>query len=70
MGLTDCNGTTSVRQFSHVKVANPHHARWAQTGTVVRLDLQTRRVWVMFPDGQVIRMASRSVQVLASKRAA
>lgn len=67
MGLTDRNGTASLRQFSHVKLAHPRSAYYGQTGTVVRIDLQRRRVWVALPGGTVVETGHRSVEVLAPR---
>jgi hypothetical protein len=66
MGLTD-RVATSLKQFSHVKITHPRHAYYGQTGTVVRIDLARRKVWVSLPGGQVVPAGHRSVEVIVPR---
>lgn len=66
--MNDATGLFPLRQFAHVKVVRRGHSRFLQTGAVIRTDINLRKVWVAFPDGKVIRLSNRSVEVLVSKR--
>lgn len=62
--LTDRNGIRLIRLHSHVKVTHPRHSYTGQTGTVVRVDIPTRRIWIALPNGAVVPAGHRSVEVL------
>ena len=64
MGLTDRLGRLSLKPFSHVKITHPRHSYYGQTGTVVRIDLGQRKVWVALPGGTVVPAGHRSVEVV------
>lgn len=68
-GLTDWTGLSPLRQHAHVKITNRNHSKHGQTGTVVRIDQDKRRVWVALPDGSVVPAGHRSVEVLVPKPA-
>lgn len=61
-GLNDCTGLFPLRQFSHVKIVNPRHAHYLQTGTIVRI--KAPRVWIALPGGVVVKAGHRSVEVV------
>lgn len=67
MGLNDRTGRTSVKMFSHVRVTNPAHRYYGSTGTVVRIDIVRRKVWIALPNGRVTGARNLSVEVVASK---
>lgn len=69
MGLSDRTGICPLRMFSHVKITHPRHAYFHQTGTVVRIDTGTRRVWVSLPSGTVVPAGHRSVEVIVPRPA-
>lgn len=61
--LSDWNGVW-IEQHAHVKIRHPRHAYHGRTGTIVRWDLDTRRVWVQLPGGITVAAASRSIEVM------
>lgn len=63
-GMTDRNGVDPLRMLSHVKITHPRHSYYGATGTVVRIDIRQRRVWVALPGGVVAPAGHRSVEVV------
>lgn len=69
MGLVDYTGITPIRRFSHIKVVRRNHHRYGQTGTVIRINEDTNKVWVVFPDGSLSQVGRRSLEVIVPRRA-
>lgn len=67
MGLKDRNGIRSLREHSHVKITHPRHANYGETGTVVRIDMEKRKVWIALPGGRTTFAGHRSVEVIAPR---
>ncbi len=65
-GLTDRTGRATFRRFVHVKILRKGHRLFGRTGTVVRVDPVAGRVWISFPEGVVVPVSRRSVQILSS----
>lgn len=62
--LADRNGIALLRPHQHVKITHPRHAYHGRTGTIVRIDPASRRVWVALSPGLVVQAGHRSVEVL------
>lgn len=65
-GLSDRSGMYPLRMFTHVRITHPNHSYYSQTGTVVRIDVTKRKVWVALPGGTVTPAGHRSVEVVIS----
>lgn len=66
-GLNDWTGLFPLKVHGHVKIRHPRHQAFGQTGTIVRLDREKRKVWVALPDGRVVPAGHRSVEVLVPR---
>lgn len=62
--LADRNGIALLRPHQHVKITHPRHSYYGQTGTIVRIDPVSRRVWVALSRDLVVQAGHRSVEVL------
>lgn len=62
--LTDRDGIAYITVHAHVKIMHPRHGAFGQTGTIARIDLASRRVWIALPDGRTVPAGHRSVEVL------
>lgn len=67
MGLSDRTNRVGIKMFAHVRISHPRHAYYAQTGTIVRIDLAKRKVWVSLPGGTVTAANARSVEVIVPR---
>ena len=56
-----------IRHLAHVRICNPQHPDYGKTGTVVRVDMNKRKVWVSLTDGRTISCRNLSVQVVVPR---
>lgn len=68
MGLHDWTGLHPLRVHSHIKITHPRHAYYGETGTVVRVDVAQRKVWIALPGGRTTSAGHRSVEVIVPGR--
>lgn len=54
----------AIAPRSHVRITHPLHSDTGRTGTIVRVDLDRRKVWVALPDGRTVSAGHRSVEVI------
>lgn len=62
--LNDRTGLSYLEPRVHVKITNPNHGCTGMTGTVVRVELDRRKVWISLPDGRTVPAGHRSVEVM------
>lgn len=65
--MKDRTGRQPLRMFAHVRITNPRHPHHRRTGTVIRIDLERRRVFVGLPGGDVAELSPLSVEVIAPR---